>query len=57
MIYKSQILKLRVYKKASPCITVPLWAIFAIGGMDVTRYKISVDPTTRSIIYQPSEGE
>ena len=54
---KSQILKLRVYKKASPSITVPLWAIFAIGGMDVSRYKISVDPSSRSIIYQPADGE
>lgn len=53
----SKILKLRVYKKASPAITVPLWAIFAINGMDVTKYKISVDPETRSIIYQPADGD
>lgn len=54
----SKILKLRVYKKASPAITVPLACIFAIGGFDVKRYRVTVDPSTRSIIYQPAtDGE
>jgi len=50
---KTEILKLRVYKKASPAITVPLWAIFQCGGLNATHYKLSIDPETRSIIYQP----
>jgi hypothetical protein len=51
---KSEVLKLRVYRKASPSICVPLWAIFAVGGMNTTHYKLSVDPATHSIIYQPA---